>query len=148
MRMTARTRTFALGVAAVLAGCADLFGPSRDLQITTDRESYSASDGIVVTIRNVSDRTVSFTACSEGSPPLPQRKLDRAEIRGWSELDSWSAICPTHTMPVVVPLQPDEELRLDWGPVSHSGTLRFRVVEGERILGTSNAFEILSRPND
>ena len=125
-----------------LSGCTDWLGPSRDLVVRTDRQSYIGNDRILTTIRNVSDRTFSFTACSAGSPPMPHRKLDRRTDERWTELDSWGAYCQHNTVPVEVPLAPGEEIVLVWGVGRSTGTLRFRVVDGPRILGISNTFTV------
>src|SRR4051794_38188885 len=83
MRAPLVGRLLVTAAAALLASCAEGPsgpGPSPLLDIIPDQAAYAAGDFVAVTIRNLSDRRISYTLCAE--------ILERRSGGSWKKLDS------------------------------------------------------------
>jgi len=130
-------RRFALLVGAGAAvGCGNLFGPpDRALKVETNKATYVLGDQVVVRMENVSDRHVTMSGC----PNAPATIVDQQLNGHWVDVGAFNATCLDNFGVQEVILPPGHAFSFAIS-VFDTGSYRFRVFQGSRILGISNAF--------
>ena len=133
----------------LLTGCGNPVDLAGSLTVTSSATSYFLGQAASFTVVNTSRHTVSFPACSNNHPPLPNIRIDRFANGEWTEIDGISGgICPAVTVPTMLPLPPGESMTISVGHThaSHVGTVRIRIMDrgGTTLLGASNSYVVIA----
>jgi len=106
--------------ACMAIGCDMGSKSSNDLEVRTNKDEYFQESGIVVSMENKTDHTISVSVCENQSDIFYYR--DRMTSTGWQE---WTQlVCNSVLVPMNIPAG---GLVTDTILVAKAGTYRFRI---------------------